>query len=181
MIVVFGPQGSGKGTQAELLAKEEGWQWLSTGNMFRQTQDPEIKAVLNSGELVGDALTNRMLDAAFAQVVPGQEIILDGYPRNRAQAEWLLGILPKHNQKLDCALVLAIPDSELMARFRERGREDDTPEAISRRLQIYHDETTPILAFYRDRKVPIVEVEGLGSIEEVHTRIQAVVKTCLLK
>lgn len=181
MILIFGPQGSGKGTQAEKLAARNGWKWLSTGSMLRDTKDPEIQKVLNSGELIGDELMAKMLLEAFAGIDEGTQIILDGYPRNLSQAQWLLETLQQRHQTIDCIIVLQVPQSELMDRFRSRGRADDTNAAIQRRLQIYETATRPIIAFYANKRIPVAEVDGMGNIDEIHNRVVDAVEKCVQK
>jgi len=181
MILIFGPQGSGKGTQAALLASRKGWRWLSTGQMFRDSSDPEVHKRVESGELIDDTLTAKVLDAALADTDRGAKIILDGYPRNADQARWLLENLPKHGRSIACMLELEVPQEESIRRLAARGRADDKPPAINRRLEIYHSETEPVIDFYRQRNIPYHKVSGLGSVEEIYDRIQEVLKVCVPK
>lgn len=179
MILFFGPPGSGKSVQGELLVKRNNWMWLSTGQMFRDSEDPEVLDRLKSGELINDELTNKVLDQALQEVDTDNHVVLDGYPRNPAQAAWLEAHLPKHGREIRCVVVFETPKDELVRRLAGRGRTEDTPEVIEKRLDIYTRNTKPVLDFYKDRGVQVVEVNGLGSVEEVHERIQEAVEQCI--
>ena len=177
MIILFGPQGSGKGTQAELLAAEHGWRCLSTGQMFRDSRDPEVHRRMESGELIDDALTAEVLKAAIAEAAGQPHIILDGYPRNLAQAQWLLDTLPALGRSITGIIEIDVPADESVKRLIGRGRADDNPAAIKRRLEIYHQETEPIIDFYRRRGITYDKVDGVGQVDDIHNRIQKVLDT----
>ena len=175
MILFFGPPGSGKSVQGELLVKANGWQWLSTGAMFRQSTDPEVLACLASGELINDELTDRVLDSALGKLETGF-VVMDGYPRNVHQVRSLKGFLAKYGRKINCVVVFHVPRAELIKRLGGRGRAEDTPEVIGRRLDIYEESTKPVIACYEQDDVPVVHIDGLGTVEEVHNRIQDAVR-----
>lgn len=179
MILFFGPPGSGKSVQGEALVERNGWTWLSTGQMFRDSEDPEVLDRLKSGELIDDELTNKVLAQALNGVDTDNHVVLDGYPRNPAQAAWLEDHLPKHGREIRCIIVFETPREELVRRLSGRGRTEDTPEVIEKRLNIYTRNTQPVLDYYRERGVQVKEVNGLGSVEEVHERIQKAVEECL--
>jgi adenylate kinase len=179
MILFFGPPGSGKSVQGELLVKRNGWTWLSTGQMFRDSEDPEVLERLKSGELIDDELTNKVLDQALQGMQTDNHVVLDGYPRNPAQAEWLQSHLPSHGREIRCVVVFETPRDELVRRLSGRGRTEDTPAVIEKRLDIYSRNTKPVLDFYRKHGIQVVEVDGLGSVDEVHERIQQTVEQCL--
>jgi len=179
MILFFGPPGSGKSVQGELLVKRNNWTWLSTGQMFRDSADPEVLNRLKSGELIDDELTNKVLNQALHEVHTDGHVVLDGYPRNPAQAAWLEAQLPKHGREIHCIVVFETPKDELVRRLAGRGRTEDTPEVIAKRLDIYTHNTKPVLDFYKQRGVQVVEVNGLGSVDVVHERIQQTVEQCL--
>jgi len=181
VILLFGPQGSGKGTQAELLVARKGWRWLSTGQMLRDSSDPEVRARMATGELIDDVLTARVLDTAIAKVEDRTQIILDGYPRNATQAQWLLDKFSDHDRANTCMIELDIPREESVRRLLARGRPDDQLPAINRRLEIYHTDTEPIIDLYRKHNIPYHKVSGIGSIEEIYARIDEVIKACALK
>jgi len=181
MIILFGPQGSGKGTQAELLASRKHWHWLSTGKMLRDSSDPEVHERQNKGELIDDELTARILREELVSLRDQAEIILDGYPRNTIQAQWLLEILPQLGQSVTCILELYVPEHMSIERLLARGRSDDTPQAIRRRLEIYHAETEPLIDFYQQRGVSHCKINGFGSVEDVYSRVDEALKTCVLR
>lgn len=180
MILFFGPPGSGKSVQGGLLVKRNGWNWLSTGQLFRDSSDPEVLSRLAKGELIDDALTNKVLNDALHRADDQARVVLDGYPRNREQAEWLDKHLPGHGREIMAVIVFNVPGEELMRRLAERGRVEDSPEVIERRLDIYLENTRPVLEFYEKRNVPVITVDGRGEVSEVHERIQQAVETCLL-
>ncbi len=179
MILFFGPPGSGKSVQGELLVKRNGWYWLSTGELFRQSEDWEVLHRLATGELIDDELTNKVLDEAVRAVKGTGPIVVDGYPRNLQQVKWLEGYLPKVGRKIECVLVFEVPREELVARLSGRGRVEDTEAVINRRLDIYEDKTRPVIDYYRMTDVPVLTVDGMGPIAEVHERIYTAVEACL--
>lgn len=178
MVLFFGPPGSGKSVQGELLVKEDGWIWLSTGQLFRSSEIPEVLERLKTGELIDDELTNEVLDEALKDLDVDNRVVLDGYPRNPQQAEWLEGRLPKHGREIHGVIVFETPQEELVRRLSGRGRSEDTPEVIERRLRIYERNTKPVLDYYRAHGVAVCEVSGLGAVEEVHKRVRQAVEQC---
>jgi len=181
MVLFFGPPGSGKSVQGELLVERNGWQWLSTGKLFRSSKDPEIHKRLATGELIDDELTNKVLDEALKDIDSKTMVILDGYPRNIDQAKWLIEHLPNHGREIDCVIEFVVPEEELMRRLSDRGREEDVREVIERRLAIYHEKTTPVLDYLKSQGIMTQTVNAEGSIEEVHERIQGIAVTCIQK
>ena len=173
MLILFGSQGSGKSTQCEILVEKHGWRWLSTGQMFRESDDAEIKELINNGKLVPDEITNRMIFTALDKEKGG--VILDGYPRILEQAEALI----RHNTEkygqhnINLALMLDVDKDEVIKRMLLRSRDDDTPEKIETRLSIYHAAIDPILDYFTTQNIPVVHVDGNGSIDEIHARIEA--------
>ena len=180
MVLFFGPPGSGKSVQGELLVKRNGWQWLSTGQLFRDSSDPEVLKRMTTGELIDDELTNKVLSEALQKIGKDKHVVLDGYPRNTDQAQWLERHLNNTGEEIKCLIVFDVPRAELVRRLSGRGRTEDSPEIIERRIVIYHERTQPVLDFYRQRNIPICTVDGLGDVNVVHERIQAAVKACLL-
>jgi adenylate kinase len=179
MILFFGPPGSGKSVQGQLLVERNGWEWLSTGDLFRNSKDPEVLKRMASGELIDDELTNKVLDQAIQDSELDSHLVLDGYPRNLEQVAWLSEYLPKHNRQIHCLVLFEVPREELINRLVGRGRTEDSPEVINHRLDIYQEKTSPVVEFYKERGVPIVSVDGMGPVPEVHERIQAAVQACL--
>jgi adenylate kinase len=180
-VLLFGPQGSGKGTQAKRIAAEYGIPHVSTGDMFRaaianQTAlGKQVEPILASGELVPDELTVSLIRERLAEPDAERGFILDGFPRNLAQAEALDELLAELDRPLTAALELLVSDDVAVERMRKRaaeeGRADDTPEAMARRLEIYHRETSPLSEHYRATG-RLVGIDGAGTIDEVWGRIQ---------
>lgn len=181
MVLFFGPPGSGKSVQGELLVERNGWQWLSTGKLFRSSKNPEIHKRLATGELIDDELTNKVLDEALKGIDKDTVVVLDGYPRNIDQAKWLIDHLPNHGREIDCVIEFDVPEEELMRRLSDRGRAEDVRDVIERRLAIYREKTTPVLDFLQSQAVAIQTVNAEGSIEEVHERIQDAATACIQK
>ena len=175
MILLFGPTGAGKSMQGQMLAVRQGWKWLSTGEMLRASQDPEVIEILKSGELVGDELTYEVFEDAIhdAHEKKYKNIIVDGFPRNKAQAEWLAGYLDNTNQTIDLVIALEVPESEIMERLAKRNRMEDTPDTIARRMTIYRQKMYPVLGIFAEQGIKIVHLDGTGSAGEVHDRIYA--------
>lgn len=173
-LLIVGPQGAGKGTQAALLAESLGIPHVSTGDLFRANlaAGTELgrlaKKFMDAGELVPDEVTQEMVAARVAQPDAKPGFLLDGFPRTVAQADWLTGLLLGLEAPIDVVVLLTAPDQVLLERMLTRGRADDTVEAIQRRLEIYHRETTPLIDYY-DTKV--VQVDGVGTVDEVHERV----------
>lgn len=174
MILFFGPPGSGKSVQGKLLVERNGWKWLSTGELFRESKDPAVIARLASGELISDEMTNQVLNDALSNLSDEVHIVLDGYPRNTAQAEWLEDHLPKHGREIAAVIVFETPEDELVRRLSGRGRAEDDPNIVRRRLEIYKKQTQPVLDFYEKQGTKVVKIDGLGEVNAVHERIQSV-------
>jgi len=179
MILFFGPPGSGKSVQGQLLVERNGWKWLSTGQLFRDSKDPEMLERLSTGELIDDELTNKIVNEALGGVDTDNNVILDGYPRNLAQAKWLEDHLPKHGREIQAIIAFDTPEDELVKRLSGRGRTEDSPAVIEKRLRIYHQNTKPILDYYREQGTNVISINGLGEVNEVHERIQEAVEKCI--
>jgi adenylate kinase len=173
MIVFFGPTGAGKSMQGQMLAVRQGWKWLSTGEMLRSSNDPAVIDVLKSGELVGDDLTYEVFDAAIqdAKSKHYSNIIVDGFPRTKQQAEWLTGYMERNNEHIDLVVVLEVPESEITKRLERRGRMEDTPETIARRMAIYRQKMYPVLGIFAEQGMKIIHLDGTGTAGEVHDRL----------
>ena len=178
-LLIVGPQGAGKGTQAALLAESLGIPHVSTGDLFRANMagGTELgklaKKYMDAGELVPDEVTQEMVADRVAQPDAAPGFLLDGFPRNIPQADWLTEMLERLGAPIDRVVLLTAPDQVLLDRMLARGRSDDTVEAISRRLDIYHRETTPLIDYYDGR---VVHVDGVGEVDEVHERVLAAVR-----
>lgn len=173
MILLFGPTGAGKSMQGQMLAVRMGWKWLSTGEMLRASSDPEVIRVLKSGELVSDELTYEVFDEAIRDAKNNnfERTIVDGFPRNAEQAEWLASYMEKNGETIDLVIVLEVPESEIMARLEKRGRMEDTPDTIARRMNLYRQKMYPVLGIFADDGVKIIHLEGVGTAGEVHDKI----------
>ena len=179
-LLVLGPQGSGKGTQASRLAEEREIPHVSTGDMFRASiaaRTPlgrRVEPILASGELVPDELTVALIRERLSEPDAIRGFVLDGFPRNLAQAEALDAMLTEIDRELDLVLFFDLDQVTSTERLRKRavieGRDDDTPDAIARRLELYHEQTAPLVDLYRasGRLVPI---RAERTIDEVANEI----------
>lgn len=179
-IVIMGPQGSGKGTQAARLSEHLGVPAISTGDIFRSNiaagteLGRSAQAYTSRGELVPDEVTNAMVRERLAQPDAADGFLLDGYPRNAGQVTELDRILADLGVTLDAVVQLTADRDQLLQRMRRRaeleGRADDTEDVIARRLDIYEAETAPLARAYAERGL-LVSVDGIGQVEEVTDRI----------
>jgi adenylate kinase len=183
-IVLLGAPGSGKGTQAARLKAQLGVAHISTGDLLRAQVAAgtplgrQAKAVMESGKLVSDEIVLGMLEERLAQADAQQGFILDGYPRNLAQADALDGLLKRLGKPLDVAVQLDVDSELLVARLAGRaqaeGRKDDNPDTVRERLRVYEQQTAPLIGFYRGRG-ELVAVDGVGELDAVYARIVAAV------
>ena len=179
-LVLLGPPGSGKGTQAARLKEHLQVPHISTGDLLRAEVAAgsklglEAKEVMARGELVSDAILLGMLEDRFSRDDTRNGFILDGYPRNLAQADALGNLLERIGQKFDAAVQLDVPNELLVERIAGRaqaeGRADDTPESVRTRLQVYNDQTAPVIDYYRNAGLLSV-VDGVGAQDDVFARI----------
>jgi adenylate kinase len=172
-IVLLGPPGAGKGTQAVQLAEKLGIPQISTGDLFRHnisTGTPlglEAKKYLDAGDLVPATLTNALVDDRLDDEDVAAGFILDGFPRSVEQAEALHDMLERRNLKLDAVVEFRVSEDELLARLKERGRADDTEDVILNRMKVYRDETAPLLDYYSSE---LKTVDAVGAVDEVFAR-----------
>lgn len=178
-IVLMGPPGAGKGTQAVTLAERIGAAHISTGDIFRANVAAgtplgvEAKRYMDAGEYVPDEITNAMVKDRLSQP-DANSFILDGYPRTADQVDRLDEMLAEIGHPLDAVVVLTVDEEELVNRIVERGRtsgrSDDTEDVVRNRLKVYAGETEPLVAIYRARGL-LREVDGIGEITDVADRI----------
>jgi adenylate kinase len=179
-IVILGAPGAGKGTQAAMICEEFGIPHVSTGDLFRLnlTQGTalgqEAKKYMDAGEYVPDSVTNGMVRERLKDADTQVGFLLDGYPRTVAQVAELDGMLS--SKPLDRVIELTantdVVVKRLLSRAIEQGRADDTEEVIRRRLEVYEEQTAPLTALYKSRGL-LVQIDGLGSVEDVTARISA--------
>ncbi|MBR3232897.1 nucleoside monophosphate kinase [Candidatus Saccharibacteria bacterium] len=168
MIILFGLAGSGKSTQGQILAKKHKLEWLSVGQVLRDTG--KFDKILEKGELVPDEKVVRIMHEKIKEIrQTGKDIILDGFPRDIWQAKWVAEHL---SGDIETAAVLDVPKDELLVRIMARGREDDTREAVEKRFDIVEKNLSGILKELRKKKIEIKKVSGLGSIDTVTKRLE---------
>lgn len=172
-MVLLGPPGAGKGTQAQKLAEKLGIPQISTGDLFRHNISNgtelglEAKKYLDAGDLVPATLTNALVDDRLGDDDVADGFILDGFPRSVEQAVALRDMLAKRNLKLDAVVEFRVSEDELLNRLKSRGRADDTDDVILNRMKVYRDETAPLLDHYTDE---LKTVDAVGSMDEVFAR-----------
>lgn len=179
-MLIIGPPGSGKGTQAERISERLGVVAISTGDIFRANVKGgtplgvEARKYMDNGDFVPDRITNEMVRNRLSQDDAKEGFLLDGYPRTVAQVDYLDGILAAGAQKLGVVLQLTADDEELVPRLlgraRETGRSDDNESVIRHRLDLYHQQTEAVVAKYASRGI-LTEVDGIGGIEDVTDRV----------
>ena len=180
--LIVGPPGVGKGTQAARISEAFGIPTISTGDIFRSNiaegteLGKQVKAIVDAGDYVPDSLTNALVEDRLKSADAAQGFLLDGYPRTPDQVQHLDALLAADGHSLDAVIRLLADREEIVRRLRKRaleqGRADDSEEAIRHRQEVYQRETEPVVAMYRDRGV-LIEIDGLGEIEEVSERIFA--------
>jgi adenylate kinase len=181
-LLIVGPPGAGKGTQAARIAEHFGIPTISTGDIFRANIKNEtelgkrVKAIVDAGDYVPDSLTNELVTDRLSEADATTGFLLDGYPRTPDQVRFLDQLLASHGHKLGAVLRLIADQDEIVRRLTKRaveqGRADDSEEAIRHRQEVYQRETAPVLEMFRDQGL-LIEVDGLGTVDEVTDRIWA--------
>jgi adenylate kinase len=179
-LLVLGPQGSGKGTQAKRIAADHGIPHVSTGDMFRAAiaaatpLGVEVEAVLAGGGLVSDALTIALVEERLGQADAAPGFVLDGFPRTLPQANALDALLARHDRRIEAVLFFDLSDElateRILGRAADEGRTDDTPEVIAKRLRVYHEQTEPLVEHYRAAGT-LVPLHAERSIDAVYGEI----------
>ncbi|MFC4787008.1 adenylate kinase [Nocardioides sp. MAHUQ-72] len=179
-LIMMGPPGAGKGTQAKFVAEHFGIPAISTGDIFRANVSEgtplgiEAKRYMDAGDYVPDEVTNLMVRNRIDEKDAEPGFLLDGYPRTLAQVEELDGMIKFTGHSLDAVVVLTVDADEIVGRLLQRaqveGRADDTEDVIRRRQEIYAEQTEPLIGVYRDRGI-LIEVDGMGEVAEVTQRI----------
>ncbi|MGN6428914.1 adenylate kinase [uncultured Leifsonia sp.] len=180
-MLIVGPPGAGKGTQAARISSAYGIPEISTGDIFRaniKNETPlglQVKAIVDAGDYVPDSLTNQLVTDRLAEEDAKDGFLLDGYPRTLDQVRYLDDLLAGKGEELGAVIQLVADQDEIVARLTKRaaeqGRADDSEEAIRHRQEVYLRETSPLIDVYRERGL-LVEVDGLGGIDEVASRIR---------
>src|SRR3954451_10571747 len=182
-VLLLGPQGSGKGTQAQRIAAEHGIPHIATGDMLRAAMAAgtelglRVKPIYDAGELVPDDLMIALIRERLSQDDAQDGFILDGFPRTMAQAEALDTMLSEIGKDLDVVLELQVADEatlidRMLKRAVEENRSDDTPESMRRRLDLYYRETQPLVEYYRSTRNNVVGIHASGTVDEVFAEIQ---------
>lgn len=172
-VLLIGPQGSGKSTQAKLLAEYLKVPVISTGGIFRKLSQEEvgfgqiIRTILDEGRLVDDQTTYKIVKDRLSKPDCKTGFVLDGYPRNMEQ-------LRLFDPQFDRVIYLDVPEQEVIKRLMERGRSDDTPESIKIRLDLYYRQTQPLLDYYKNQGL-LIEIDGVGDIFGIQQRMKEVV------
>lgn len=175
-LILFGPPGAGKGTQAKRLVDGRGYVQLSTGDMLRAAKasgsdlGKRVAAIMDSGSLVSDAIVNELIEDALDRNRGAPGFIFDGFPRTLAQAEALDALLASRSQAIDLVVRLEVDETALIARitkrFEEQGRADDNPDAFKVRLKAYSDQTAPLVPYY-ETQGKLVGIDGMAAMDDV--------------
>jgi adenylate kinase len=178
VIVIYGPPGSGKTVQAQRLAGDLGYKWLSSGEMLRESGEPAILARIGRGELALSEDVNRLMQLAIEKLPQDKGLVLDGFPRMMAEIDWMMDYLPSVGRQVTAAVTLDVPVTETHRRLHQRaqdlGRHDDTDESIDRRWRRYNERMVSIWAYFKDKNLLVI-VDGTGTVDEVAERVKAAV------
>lgn len=171
MIVLMGVAGSGKSMQGRLLADDYGYAWISTGEVLRVLITGQRRKEMLSGKLLSDEEVIRVVDTVFNLIDTHQECVIDGFPRTIPQADWLLEQSRRGRFELSSIVNLQADEAVVKGRLAERGRQDDTDEAISKRFEEYRQVTLPLLEYFEKEKIPVHNINGDQTPRAVHNDI----------
>ncbi len=175
MILIMGMPGAGKSVQSELIRDRLGFHWLSTGELFRETNDPEIKEIMASGALVDDEQTCRLVGYKLKHVGYDSTFLLDGFPRAATPAKWLI----EHGEEIDkhikLVLYLDIGEEAAMERLGQRGRDDDDAEALRKRREEAM-KIMPAIDYLQERGIPLEKIDAFDTVENVFAEVKAAIE-----
>ncbi len=172
----MGPPGAGKSLQGQILAARYGWTWLSMGQVLRDTADPASQSILASGSMLPDEQTFATLQHYLTNFGDLDHVILDGYPRDITQAHDIVRYSNGHHQPIDLVVVLDVGRAEIVRRLTLRGRSDDKPDAIEKRIMTYADNSEPILNYFAERGIRVARVPASRTVGAVHDEIAELIE-----
>ena len=173
LILIIGMPGAGKDTQIELLQKIKSIEVIRVGDLIRKKAETnnELTQTIQHGGLVDNEMVNKMIASEIVNFSENSIVISDGFPRDLPQAEWLDGYVKENNIGIEKFIYLKITDEESLERLLKRGRSDDTEETIKNRIEVFHKRTNKVLDYYKNNRL-LVEVNGMGSVEDIHERMK---------
>ena len=173
LILVIGMPGAGKDTQIELLQKTRPINVIRVGDLIRKKaeKDNELSQTMQQGGLVDNEIVNKMVDSEMANFKKDGTIVSDGFPRDLPQAEWLDSYSKDNDIRIEKFIYLKITDEESLKRLLKRGRSDDSEKTIKNRIEVFHERTNKVLDYYKNNQL-LVEVDGMGSVEDIHERMK---------
>jgi adenylate kinase len=181
MILLYGPPGSGKSVQGQLLAAHHDWRWLSTGQLLRDTHDEDVMRQMLTKGVVDNKAVYRILIEALREANDVNRVILDGFPRSIDQAHWLIAALPEHRRSVAAVVNLEVPFEETLRRLQLRGRVDDKKSVIEKRYQDYINSCEEVFAYFKANHVPVVHINGIGEVEDVYAAVDKAIEKCIQK
>lgn len=166
MIIFFGPPGSGKSMQGKIMATRHGLRWISVGELLRKANNPTLNETMKRGDLVDKNIVNELF---FDAIGENANVVVDGYPRNEEQAK---DFLAKYPNGISAAVVLDVSEDEIKQRLLLRKRAEDEIEVIAHRIELYNQETQPILDYFIENGIKVEHIDGVGLVGEIHDRIE---------
>lgn len=174
MVIITGMPGAGKTVQGQLIRDEIGFHWLSTGELFRSTNDPEIKAIMQRGDLVSDEHVSKMVGNKLKEIGYDKTFLLDGYPRTVDQAQWLLDHAEEIKKTIKLVLFMVVDEQTALDRLGDRGRPDDQASALAQR-QKEAQKIAPTIERLKQAGVPVEEIDANRTVEEIFEDIKRAV------